>query len=183
MWHAVPVGAGLGSECREKWLCTWGGYVLDQVGCSWRCWRHPDACGVGVKVADHHSRRAPWEALGDFIQGGSGRVAPMRYTVAWVFEMNRLFVFSNEGSTCTYEKKLYTWQTSPSARSVAAFQHDARAWRERGTEMSEMPGRSPRFMPARSSQARNAPRWVCGDAGGGRSLTLPRRVPTSAVDP
>ena len=75
MWHAVPVGAGLGSECREKWLCTWGGYVLDQVGCSWRCWRHPDACGVGVKVADHHSRRAPWEALGDFIQGGSGRVS------------------------------------------------------------------------------------------------------------
>lgn len=74
MWHAVPVGAGLGSECREKWLCTWGGCVLDQVGCSWRCWRHPDACGVGVKVADHHSRRAPWEALGDFIQGGSGRV-------------------------------------------------------------------------------------------------------------
>ena len=78
MWHAVPVGAGLGSECREKWLCTWGGCVLDQVGCSWRCWRHPDASGVGVKVTDHHSRRAPWEALGDFIQGGSGRVLRMR---------------------------------------------------------------------------------------------------------
>ena len=81
MWHAVPVGAGLGSECREKWLCTWGGCVLDQVGCSWRCWRHPDACGVGVKVADHHSRRAPWEALGDFIQGGSGRVINLLSTV------------------------------------------------------------------------------------------------------
>ena len=74
MWHAVRVGAGLGSECREKWLCTWGGCVLDQVGCSWRCWRHPDASGVGVKVADHHSRRAPWESPDDFIQGGSGRV-------------------------------------------------------------------------------------------------------------
>jgi len=33
-------------------LCTWGGCVLDdQVGCSWLCWRHPNASGVGVKVA------------------------------------------------------------------------------------------------------------------------------------
>ena len=22
MWHAVLAGAGLGSGCREKWLCT-----------------------------------------------------------------------------------------------------------------------------------------------------------------
>ena len=57
MWHAVRVGAGLGSECREKWLCTWGGCVLDQGGCSWRCWRHPNASGVGVKVASAMEQR------------------------------------------------------------------------------------------------------------------------------
>ena len=51
MWHAVLVGAGLGSECREKWLCTWGRRFLDKVERSWSCWRHPNASGVGVKVA------------------------------------------------------------------------------------------------------------------------------------
>ena len=51
MWHAVLVGAGMGSECREKWLCTWGRRFLDKVERSWSCWRHPNASGVGVKVA------------------------------------------------------------------------------------------------------------------------------------
>ena len=75
MWHAVRVGAGLGSECREKWLCTWGGCVLDQVGCSWRCWRHPNASGVGVKVASAMEMKRPHKAQSDFLESGCGRVA------------------------------------------------------------------------------------------------------------
>ena len=35
---------------------------------------HPNDCGVGVKVADHHSRRPPWKSPWDFLQGGCGRV-------------------------------------------------------------------------------------------------------------
>ena len=78
MWHAVRVGAGLGSECREKWLCTWGGCVLDQVGCSWRCWRHPNASGVGVKVASAMDHSSLTKAQRDFSEGGCGTVSAVR---------------------------------------------------------------------------------------------------------
>ena len=74
MWHAVLAGAGLGSGCREKWLCTWGRCFLDKVERSWSCWRHPNASGVGVNVASAMGSTrcsgGPW----DFLEGGLRRV-------------------------------------------------------------------------------------------------------------
>ena len=75
MWHAVLAGAGLGSGCREKWLCTWGRRFLDKVERSWSCWRHPNASGVGVKVFSAMEMTRPHKAQSDFLEGGCGRVA------------------------------------------------------------------------------------------------------------
>ena len=75
MWHAVLAGAGLGSGCREKWLCTWGRRFLDKVERSWSCWRHPNASGVGVKVASAIEHSSLTKAQSDFLEGGCGRVA------------------------------------------------------------------------------------------------------------
>ena len=48
--------------------------VLDKVERSWSCWRHPNASGVGLKVAfamgNTRFSQAPW----DFLEGGCGRV-------------------------------------------------------------------------------------------------------------
>ena len=79
MWHAVLVGAGLGSECREKWLCTWVRCFLDKVERSWSCWRHPNASGVGLKVAGAMETVEPHKAQSDFLEGGCGTVGAGRH--------------------------------------------------------------------------------------------------------
>ena len=76
MWHAVLAGAGLGSGCREKWLCTWGRRFLDKVERNWSCWRHPKASRLGGKVAsamDDAPHKAP-KATFSFLERGCGRV-------------------------------------------------------------------------------------------------------------
>ena len=74
MWHAVLAGAGLGSGCREKWLCTWVRCFLDKVERSWSCWRHPNASGVGVNVACAMGNTRFSQAQGYFLDGVCGRV-------------------------------------------------------------------------------------------------------------
>ena len=49
--------------------------VLDKVERSWSCWRHPNASGVGVKVASAIEHSSLTKAQSDFLEGGCGRVA------------------------------------------------------------------------------------------------------------
>ena len=48
--------------------------VLDKVERSWSCWRHPNASGVGLKVAGAMETVEPHKAQSDFLEGGCGRV-------------------------------------------------------------------------------------------------------------
>ena len=48
--------------------------VLDKVERSWSCWRHPNASGVGVKVASAIEHSSLTKAQSDFLEGGCGRV-------------------------------------------------------------------------------------------------------------
>ena len=52
--------------------------VLDKVERSWSCWRHPNASGVGLKVAGAMETVEPHKAQSDFLEGGCGTVAPHR---------------------------------------------------------------------------------------------------------
>ena len=51
--------------------------VLDKVERSWSCWRHPNASGVGLKVAGAMETVEPHKAQSDFLEGGCGTVDPM----------------------------------------------------------------------------------------------------------
>ena len=48
--------------------------VLDKVERSWSCWRHPNASGVGLKVAGAMETVEPHKAQSDFLERGCGRV-------------------------------------------------------------------------------------------------------------
>ena len=48
--------------------------VLDKVERSWSCWRHPNASGVGLKVAGAMETVEPHKAQSDFLEGGCGTV-------------------------------------------------------------------------------------------------------------
>ena len=48
--------------------------VLDKVERSWSCWRHPNASGVGLKVACAMETLEPPQAQSDFLEGVCGRV-------------------------------------------------------------------------------------------------------------
>ena len=50
--------------------------VLDKVERSWSCWRHPNASGVGVKVASAMEHSSLTKAQSDFLEGGCDRVRP-----------------------------------------------------------------------------------------------------------
>ena len=54
--------------------------VLDKVERSWSCWRHPNASGVGLKVAGAMETVEPHKAQSDFLEGGCGTVGTPRRT-------------------------------------------------------------------------------------------------------
>ena len=53
--------------------------VLDKVERSWSCWRHPNASGVGLKVAGAMETVEPHKAQSDFLEGGCGTVGAVRH--------------------------------------------------------------------------------------------------------
>ena len=74
--------------------------VLDKVERSWSCWRHPNASGVGLKVAfamgNTRFSQAPW----DFLEGGCGRVliiAALREHHVWIRDLRGQFDY---GACC-----------------------------------------------------------------------------------
>ena len=56
--------------------------VLDKVERSWSCWRHPNASGVGLKVAGAMETVEPHKAQSDFLEGGCGTVLFMLLFIA-----------------------------------------------------------------------------------------------------
>ena len=53
--------------------------VLDKVERSWSCWRHPNASGVGLKVAGAMETVEPHKAQSDFLEGVCGRVQSVSF--------------------------------------------------------------------------------------------------------